>query len=193
LYRHDLRIWLDNVTREMLDTASATVLLSDIKTRSSQHHRLLRAYDGRAFLAGMTPRLHVVSGPDSDSSVAVIERQPPLPVSNAAEARCCSTRAFYQDAVAAYLSARTEEERSVLGDAMYFAQLATMEARFNAEGCARFRALAELRMHGCSAKLDGAAKLAPGPASPGASQGHDVVRRPREAAVGQGLGVPRAA
>lgn len=62
---------------------------------------------------------------------------------DAAEARVAAARAFYQRSVAAYLAVESEQERSRLGEVMYFAQMATIEARFNPEGCAHFRALAE--------------------------------------------------
>lgn len=77
------------------------------------------------------------------------------PAAAAAEARVREARAFYHDAVAAYLGAVTEQEREFAGEAMYFAQMATIEARFNAEGSARFRALAEAKI--------------PAPAEPAAS------------------------
>ena len=67
---------------------------------------------------------------------------------DAAEARVAAARAFYQRAVAAYLAAESEQERSTLGEVMYFAQMATIEARFNPEGCAHFGALAEERLAG---------------------------------------------
>jgi hypothetical protein len=67
---------------------------------------------------------------------------------DAAETRVAAARVFYQSSVAAYLAAESEQERSTLGEIMYFAQMATIEARFNPEGCARFRALAEERLAG---------------------------------------------
>jgi len=73
---------------------------------------------------------------------------PSILVPDTVEARVHATRQFYQAAVAAYLGARTAADRSVLGEAMYFAQMATIEARFNPEGCAHFRALAESKMAG---------------------------------------------
>jgi hypothetical protein len=69
-----------------------------------------------------------------------------IPTLDGAEVRVRAARAFYQQAVAGYLAARTDRERSVLGDAMYFAQMATIEARFNPEGSARFRAMAEAKL-----------------------------------------------
>ena len=45
--------------------------------------------------------------------------------------------------MATYLGARTDDERARLGKAMYFAQLATIEARHNPAGCAAFLAAAE--------------------------------------------------
>ena len=55
-----------------------------------------------------------------------------------AAARVCRTREHYRRTVAAYLGAGTAEERARLGKAMYFAQLATIEARHNPEGCEAF-------------------------------------------------------
>jgi hypothetical protein len=154
---------------------------------------LLRRHDNCGFMAGMSPRLHVLSQPHSHGEVTAVAEQLSVPVSDAGEARARSSRAFYQDAVASYLGARTAEERSVLGDAMYLAQLATMEARFNPEGCARFRALAELKMTACTATLDGAAEIRPWPARSGSMTNLDVVGRPSRPVVGGGLDLPRAA
>jgi hypothetical protein len=67
---------------------------------------------------------------------------------DAVETRVAAARVFYQRSVAAYLNAESEQERSTLGEVMYFAQMATIEARSNLEGCARFRALAEERLAG---------------------------------------------
>jgi len=60
-----------------------------------------------------------------------------------ADARVRRTRERYRGTVAEYLGARTDDERVRLGKAMYFAQLATIEARHNPEGCAAFIAAAD--------------------------------------------------
>ena len=60
-----------------------------------------------------------------------------------ADGRVRRTREHYCGTVAAYLAARTDEERARLGNAMYLAQLATIEARHNPEGCATFLAAAD--------------------------------------------------
>jgi hypothetical protein len=80
-------------------------------------------------------------------------------VPDTTEARVRTTRQFYQGAVAAYLGARTEGDRSILGEAMYFAQMATIEARFNPEGCAHFRALAESKMAGGTSEPSGVVSI----------------------------------
>ena len=67
---------------------------------------------------------------------------------DAVETRVAAARVFYQRSVAAYLNAESEQERSTLGEVMYFAQMATIEARSNLEGCVHFRALAEERLAG---------------------------------------------
>jgi hypothetical protein len=80
---------------------------------------------------------------------------------DAAETRVAAARVFYQRSVAAYLAAASEQERLTLGQAMYFAQMATIEARFNPEGCARFRALAEERLAGTATRIPPSLVAAP--------------------------------
>jgi hypothetical protein len=68
------------------------------------------------------------------------ERDSETAMIDAADTRVAAARAFYQRSVAAYLNAKSEQERSTLGEVMYFAQMATIEARSNLEGCVHFRA-----------------------------------------------------
>ena len=90
------------------------------------------------------PRQMAASRDDSDRG----ERDSETAMIDAAETRVAAARVFYQRSVAAYLNAKSEQERSTLGEVMYFAQMATIEARSNLEGCVHFRALAEERLAG---------------------------------------------
>jgi hypothetical protein len=90
------------------------------------------------------PRQMAASRDDSDRGDRDSERV----MIDAAETRVAAARVFYQRSVAAYLNAKSEQERSTLGEVMYFAQMATIEARSNLEGCVHFRALAEERLAG---------------------------------------------
>lgn len=93
------------------------------------------------------------------------KRDPETIMIDAAETRVAAARVFYQRSVATYLNAKSEQERSTLGEVMYFAQMATIEARSNFEGSAHFCALAEERLAGDVTRMP--PRLVATPAFPG--------------------------